>query len=139
MTALPLPPLKTPGPQNKAEPSTKRLLVIEDDYAIGVLLRHILEREGYTVEVSTSIPAAKETLARALSELDLILLDINLPGGTGFEILQIIRETSQIPVLFLSALKQGNNVERALSLGAQDFIVKPFNPKELILRIKRFI
>jgi DNA-binding response OmpR family regulator len=127
------------GSIHPVTPVTKQLLVIEDDHAIGVLLRHILEREGYVIEIATNVPAAKEALTRRLDDVSLVLLDINLPGGTGFEILQIIRETSNVPVLFLSALKQGNNVERALTLGAQDFIVKPFNPKELVLRIKRFI
>jgi DNA-binding response OmpR family regulator len=117
----------------------QHLLIVEDDYAVGVLLRHVLEREGYSLEIVRSVPQAKETLARTLDDIDLVLLDINLPGGTGFEVLQLIRERSNVPVLFLSALKQGSNVERALTLGAQDFIPKPFNPKELILRIKRFL
>jgi DNA-binding response OmpR family regulator len=117
----------------------QHLLLVEDDHAVGVLLRHVLEREGYSLEVVTTVPQAKETLEQGLDDIDLVLLDINLPGGTGFEVLQLIRERSNVPVIFLSALKQGNNVERALTLGAQDFIAKPFNPKELVLRIKRFL
>lgn len=117
----------------------QHLLILEDDHAVNVLLRHILEREGYSLEIVTSVPQAKEVLEQGLEDIDLVLLDINLPGGTGFEVLQLIRERSSVPVLFLSGLKQGNNVERALSLGAQDFITKPFNPKELLLRIKRFL
>jgi DNA-binding response OmpR family regulator len=117
----------------------QHLLLVEDDYAVGVLLKHVLEREGYSLEIVTTVPQAKATLEKSLDDIDLALLDINLPGGTGFEVLQLIRERSNIPVIFLSALKQGANVERALTLGAQDFIAKPFNPKELVLRIKRFL
>jgi DNA-binding response OmpR family regulator len=117
----------------------QHLLLVEDDYAVGVLLKHVLEREGYSLEIVTTVPQAKATLEKSLDDIDLALLDINLPGGTGFEVLQLIRERSNMPVIFLSALKQGANVERALTLGAQDFIAKPFNPKELVLRIKRFL
>lgn len=117
----------------------QHILVVEDDHALGVLLRHVLEREGYSFELVNTVPDAKALLEHSVDDIDLILLDINLPGGTGFEVLQFVRERSTVPVIFLSVLKQGVNVERALSLGAQDFIPKPFNPRELLLRIKRFL
>jgi DNA-binding response OmpR family regulator len=90
------------------------LLLVEDDPAVGTLLRHVLEQEGYSLEIVTTVPSAKTLLDKSLSDIDLVLLDINLPGGTGFEILQLVRERSTIPVIFLSGLKQGTNVERAL-------------------------
>lgn len=116
-----------------------KILVVEDSFAISIVLSRLLEREGYEVALATTAPEAKSMVNEAIGDIDLVLLDVNLPGGTGFDILQIIRQNSQVPVIMLSALKQNHNVERGLELGAQDFVTKPFNPRELLLRVKQHI
>lgn len=113
------------------------VLVVEDSFAISIVLSRLLEREGYQVSLATTAPEAKSVVIDQIAKIDLVLLDVNLPGGTGFDILQTIRERSQVPVIMLSALKQNHNVERGLELGAQDFVTKPFNPRELLLRVKQ--
>ncbi len=119
--------------------SEAKILVVEDSFAISIILSRLLEREGYQVTLATTAPEAKTIVGEIINEIDLVLLDVNLPGGTGFDILQIIRQSSQVPVIMLSALKQNHNVERGLELGAQDFVTKPFNPRELLLRVKQHI
>jgi two-component system response regulator CpxR len=110
------------------------LLVIDDDVELAALLTEYLAREGFTV-------AAEHDGVRGLERarkpgIDLVILDVMLPGMDGFEILRRLRTESKIPVIMLTA--RGEDVDRivGLEMGADDYLPKPFNPKELVARIR---
>jgi len=114
-----------------------RLLIVDDDVELCSLLSEFLRREGYTVETVNNGSAG---LARASQGgYDLLVLDVMLPGMDGFEILRRLRQTSRLPVLMLTA--RGEDVDRivGLELGADDYLSKPFNPRELAARIKAIL
>jgi len=115
----------------------KRVLIIEDDISIAELQRDYLEINQFSVDIKTKGDIGLE---RALSEhYDLIILDIMLPGKDGFEICKQIRLKKIIPILIVSAKKEDIDKVRALGLGADDFITKPFSPSELVARVKAHI
>jgi len=115
----------------------KRVLIIEDDISIAELQRDYLEINQFSVDIETKGDIGLE---RALSEhYDLIILDIMLPGKDGFEICKQIRLKKIIPILIVSAKKEDIDKVRALGLGADDFITKPFSPSELVARVKAHI
>ena len=110
------------------------LLLVDDSEELRLLVTEILRREGF-VHVDTA-SCVKETNAYFLQkEPDLLILDINLPDGDGFSLLQKIRTISDVPVLCLSARDEDNDRLLGLGLGADDYMVKPFLPRELILRV----
>lgn len=111
-----------------------RLLVIDDDAELCALLGEFLRREGFSVDFDHD---GRKGLERALKhEHDLVVLDVMLPGLDGFEILKRLRAQSKIPVVMLTA--RGEDVDRivGLELGADDYLAKPFNPRELAARIR---
>lgn len=111
-----------------------KILIIEDDTAIAELEKDYLEINGYTVIIEQDGSAGA---ARALDEeLDLIILDLMLPGMDGFEICKLIRDTKNTPILMVSAKKDDIDKIRGLGLGADDYITKPFSPSELVARVK---
>lgn len=115
-------------------------LVIEDDQLISELLVFLLNREGFKVLEVNDGREAKSTIASLQIHPEIILLDIMLPFSDGFDLLKDIRNKSgweSVPVIMLSAKSQGYDIARAFELGATDYMVKPFQPKELIARIKR--
>ncbi|HEY0760410.1 MAG TPA: response regulator transcription factor [Acidisarcina sp.] len=110
------------------------LLLIDDDVELCAMLTEYLQQEGFRVEVGHR---GDTGLARALaSGHDLVVLDLMLPGLNGLDVLRRIRETSRIPVLLLTA--RGSEVDRivGLEIGADDYLSKPFNPRELLARIR---
>ncbi|MBS4216234.1 MULTISPECIES: response regulator transcription factor [Neobacillus] len=112
----------------------KRILIIEDDKSIAELERDYLEIEGFSVEIAFTGDAG---LKKALAEdFDLVLLDLMLPGVDGFQICKTIRTEKDIPILMVSAKKEDIDKIRGLGLGADDYIVKPFSPSELVARVK---
>jgi two-component system response regulator CpxR len=114
-----------------------RLLVIDDDVELCSLLSEFLQREGFQVESENE---GRRGLEHALQGgIDLVILDVMLPGLDGFEILKRIRSHGRIPVLMLTA--RGEDVDRivGLELGADDYLSKPFNPRELSARIKAIL
>ena len=112
----------------------KRILIIEDDQGIAELERDYLEANGFSTDIAAD---GKTGEAKALGEaFDLILLDIMLPGRDGFQICRTIRETKDIPILIVSARQEDIDKIRGLGLGADDYIVKPFSPNELVARVK---
>ena len=116
----------------------KRILLVEDDPDIALSLRTKLEREGgYVVEVVADGPSG---LARAAAEPpELVLLDVNLPGIDGFEVCRRLRkvpETAAVPVIMLTARIGEDDRVRGLDLGADDYITKPFSPKEALARVR---
>lgn len=112
------------------------VMVIEDSAALRSLIGDILHRQGFSVEVAENVPQARVLIERRATEVSLVLLDVNLPGGTGFELLELIRQRSDVPVFILSALRQQEQMVRGQALGAQAFIEKPFNPRELVRKIR---
>ncbi len=115
----------------------ERILIVEDDKHISRLLDYNLTKAGY---ICQSVVSGEEALKiLGFEQVDLVILDIMLPGADGFEICRAIREkerTCSIPVIMLTA--KGEEVDRVvgLTVGADDYIVKPFSPRELILRVK---
>ena len=111
-----------------------RVLIIDDDFELCSLVSEYLEPEGFKVE---SVHDGETGLHRALSgNYLLVVLDVMLPGMSGFDVLRRIRATSRVPVLLLTA--RGEDVDRivGLEIGADDYLPKPFNPRELVARIR---
>jgi two-component system response regulator CpxR len=114
-----------------------RILVIDDDVELCGLVAEYLQPEGFQVE---PVHDGKQGLERALSgEYVLIVLDVMLPSMNGFEILRRMRHTTRVPVLLLTA--RGEDVDRivGLEIGADDYLPKPFNPRELVARIRAIL
>ena len=111
-----------------------RLLIVDDDRDLVNLLKRFLEGEGYHVDAAYDHASG---LSAALGgSHELIVLDVMLPGGSGFELLKAVRQQSSVPVLLLTA--RGEAVDRILGLeiGADDYLAKPFDPRELVARIR---
>ena len=111
-----------------------RILVIDDDQELCELLSDYLTPEGFDIK---AVQTPEEGLSLALSQdHDLVVLDVMLPGMSGFDTLRHIRAKSQIPVIMLTA--RGDDVDRivGLEMGADDYLPKPFNPRELVARIR---
>jgi DNA-binding response OmpR family regulator len=114
-----------------------RILVVDDEANIVELEKLYLGREGYQVESATS---ARDALARFASfNPDLIVLDIMLPDMDGLEVCRQIRAKSRVPILMLSARKEDVDRIVGLELGADDYLTKPFNPHELVARVKAIL
>ena len=111
----------------------KKILIIEDDANICTLEKDYLEANGFEVSTAANGNAGLE---KALNEnFSLILLDIMLPGIDGMEICRKVREKKDIPILLVSAKKEDLDKITGLGYGADDYIVKPFSPKELVARV----
>ena len=111
----------------------RSILVIEDDVTTADIIRLYAEHEGYTVTVATDAPAG---LAHALAGApDLIVLDVMLPGFDGVKLCRQLRERSEAPVIMLTARSTEDDKVTGLAAGADDYVVKPFSPRELIARI----
>lgn len=115
----------------------EKILIIDDDTALCELVAEYLQPLGFAVEAVHRGDAGVERALQA--EHDLILLDVMLPGQNGFDVLRQIRESSKIPVLMLTA--RGDDVDRivGLEIGADDYLPKPFNPRELAARIRAIL
>jgi DNA-binding response OmpR family regulator len=113
---------------------SKRILVIEDDQSIAELERDYLEIEGFQVEIASD---GFSGLEAALSQrFNLILLDLMLPNINGFDLCKQIRQEINIPILMVTAKYEDIDKVRGFGLGADDYIVKPFSPSELVARVK---
>lgn len=115
----------------------KKVLLVEDDGDIAELERDYLEADGFAVDVSSDGDEGMR-LART-GDYCLILLDVMLPGADGFAICRAVRKERDIPILMVSARLEDVDKIRALGLGADDYIVKPFSPSELVARVKAHI
>ncbi|HZT96889.1 MAG TPA: response regulator transcription factor, partial [Chloroflexota bacterium] len=123
---------KTGLPDSGAGPRT--VLVVDDDPDIVALMRDFLDSEGFSVAEAGNPAQAEARLQR--DPIDCVLLDVMLPGDSGFELCRRIRETSDIPILFLSARQEDVDKLRGLGLGADDYIVKSATPTEVVARIR---
>ncbi len=115
----------------------KRLLVVDDDKALRKLLGDYLGENGYEVVLVGDGEAMKQELAR--TSFDLIILDLMLPGEDGLTLCRDMRARSSVPILMLTA--RGDELDRiiGLEMGADDYLAKPFNPRELLARIKNIL
>ncbi|WP_138756221.1 response regulator transcription factor [Paenibacillus sinopodophylli] len=114
-----------------------RILIIEDEKSIAELERDYLEINGYEVDVEHS---GDQGLIRALQEsYDLIILDVMLPKVDGFEICRKIRSEKNTPIILISSKTEDIDKVRGLGLGADDYMVKPFSPSEMVARVKSHI
>lgn len=119
--------------------SAATVLVVEDNDEISYLVRFLLEREGFRVELARDGRAAEQMIA-TLAPPNLVILDVMLPFVDGFQLLGQIRgreDWKSIPVLMLTAKAQEGDIVRALETGANDYVVKPFQPNALIARVRR--
>lgn len=117
----------------------KKILLIEDDELILKMVQFKLKKEGFQVYIARD----GDSGIKAVHEYkpDLVITDVMVPFKSGLEIIYLVKkEYPQMPVIVLSALgEEENSVQQAFKLGASDFISKPFNPNELMLRINRFV
>jgi DNA-binding response OmpR family regulator len=113
---------------------TSRVLVAEDDSTVAEVVTKYLQRDGHVVEtVADGVTALHRV---RLTPPDLVVLDIMLPGLDGFEVCRRIRERSPVPVVMLTALGEETDRVLGLELGADDYVTKPFSPRELALRVR---
>lgn len=115
----------------------KSILVVDDEKPIADILQFKLEREGFTVHVAGTGPEALDLARR--TEPDLVILDIMLPGMDGFEVCRELRKFAQIPVLMLTARDEEIDKVVGLEIGADDYVTKPFSPRELVARVKAIL
>jgi two-component system OmpR family response regulator/two-component system response regulator CpxR len=122
---------------NDGRRQMNKVLLIDDDVELTTLLQEYLTEEGYDVSTDTDSRAAIAAAAR--NSVDLIVLDIMMPGMNGIEVLQRIRKLSQVPVLMLTA--RGDDIDRisGLNLGADDYVTKPCSPGELAARVRAIL
>ena len=111
-----------------------KVLIIEDELELGELVQLYLSKDGINSDIAETAEAGFEYMSE--HAYDLITLDINLPGMDGFEFLQKLRQSSEIPVLILSAREGDEDIVLGLGLGADEFVNKPFAPKVLVARIR---
>jgi len=109
------------------------VLVVEDDLQVTAALRDLLEREGYAVRVAGSIAEARAALDPSI---DAMLLDWRLPDGEGIDLLKELRKTSDLPVLMVTARVEVIDRVLGLEIGADDYVTKPVEPRELLARLK---
>lgn len=113
------------------------ILIVDDQRAVRAMLRAYLEHNGF--RVLTAADASQARGATAQNEIDLILLDIVMPDEDGISLCRDLRGTCATPVIFLSARDQDHDRIAGLEVGADDYVVKPFNPRELMARIKAIL
>ncbi|TVQ38175.1 MAG: DNA-binding response regulator [Geminicoccaceae bacterium] len=113
------------------------LLVVDDDERLRTLLQRFLMQEGYHVTTAGSVGEARAALERFA--VDLVVLDVMLPDATGFELTAEWRAKSDVPILLLTARKEVDDRIRGLEVGADDYLTKPFEPRELALRVRRIL
>lgn len=111
-----------------------KILLVEDNEAIIMGLEYLLTQEGYQAVTARSIQEAYDAVEK--KSVDLILLDISLPDGNGFDFCKYVKKESDISVIFLTAKEEEADVVKGLDMGADDYIVKPFRNRELVSRIK---
>lgn len=116
----------------------KFILIVDDEQELLTLIKTIFERAGYTkIMTATSGEMALQIIRETLP--DMVILDVMLPGMDGFEVLQEIRALSKLPVLMLTAKDAAEDRFSGFELGADDYLIKPFLPKELLLRVQAIL
>ncbi len=116
---------------------TPHLLIVDDDERIRGLLRKFLARHGFLVSVARDAGHARRVLSGL--EFDLIVMDVMMPGESGIDLTKSLRETVETPILLLTAKGETEDRIKGLEAGADDYLPKPFEPKELLLRINAIL
>ena len=111
-----------------------KVLLIDDDEDFANGLKIFLEKFNIATVIESRITSAEKQLKKF--EFDIILLDVMMPGGSGFDFLPTIRKMCDVPVIMLTALDEEDELVNGLDLGADDYITKPFSPKELVARLR---
>ena len=119
------------------ENSKYHILIVDDDDRIRNLLKDFLSENNYIVSAAENAVQAKEKLQYL--RFDIIILDVMMPGQNGYELTKEIKQTIKVPIILLTAKGEVENRIKGLELGADDYLGKPFEPKELLLRIKNII
>ncbi|UCC16967.1 MAG: response regulator [Dehalococcoidales bacterium] len=110
------------------------ILIVDDEAQVTLVIKRVLEKEGYAVTTANDGHEALELVVK--SPPDLIILDINMPGINGYQVLEKIRERHDIPVIMLSANQSASSIGESIGLGADDYIRKPFHLRELTARVQ---
>ena len=113
------------------------ILLVEDDKNISNTISYYLQSKGFTIYTAKTVKEGIEKIKN--NDYDLMLLDINLPDGTGYDLYQEIKTIQEIPTIFLTALDEEKDIVKGFDLGADDYITKPFHAGELLSRIKNVL
>lgn len=113
-----------------------KILLVEDDKTIASGLEYSLQQENYETVICHDFLSAKEVIEASLNQISLCLFDLSLPDGSGYDLCKIVKENSDVPVMFLTAIDDEVNVVMGLDMGADDYITKPFRIRELLSRMK---
>src|SRR5579871_4917913 len=124
---------ETAPPAAPVPDDAAHLLVVDDDSRIRELLSRFLQREGYRVTTAKDADDARAKLDGLA--FDLLILDVMMPGESGFELAKFVRGTSQVPILMLTARAETEHRINGLQIGADDYVAKPYDPRELSLRV----
>jgi DNA-binding response OmpR family regulator len=116
-----------------------QILVVEDDRAIAELVQLYLRREGHEVQIVDNGASALRRLESDPTSVDLVVLDLMLPGLDGRGVCRRLRATSDLPIIMLTALDDVRDKIEGLELGADDYVTKPFNPQELVVRVRAIL
>lgn len=113
-----------------------KILIVEDNKSIGKGIKFFLEQENYEVELKDDYKSALDELN---NNYQLVILDVNLPDGNGFDLFENVIKDKKIPTIFLTAKDDEDDIVHGLNSGAEDYITKPFSTKELLARINRIL
>src|SRR6476620_2876334 len=125
--------MATARPPARPADDAPHLLLVDDDRRIRDLLSRFLASEGYRVTTAASAGDARSKLMGL--HFDLLILDVMMPGETGFDLARFIRTSSSVPIVMLTARHEAEARIEGLQIGADDYVAKPFEPRELVLRI----
>lgn len=112
------------------------VLIVDDELSVREVAQRYLERDGYTVSVAATGTQGWEMIESNKGAYDLVVLDVMLPGLDGFEILRKVRGSSDLPIIMLTARTEEHDRIEGLERGADDYVPKPFSPRELVSRVK---
>ncbi len=124
-------------PLATTDDNAPHILVVDDDMRIRTLLKRYLSENGYHASMAESADHARQMMKSL--DFDLLILDVMMPGETGFELTKHLREISNIPIILLTARGQPEDRIEGLELGADDYLAKPFEPRELLLRLRALL
>jgi two-component system, OmpR family, phosphate regulon response regulator OmpR len=132
--------MRNPGPQSRAEPlpdNAPHILVVDDDQKIRELLGRFLVSSGYRVTEAADAASARAFM-RGLA-FDLVMLDVMMPGESGLSLARDLKATRPVPILMLTALADAEDRISGLEAGVDDYVTKPFEPRELLLRLRNIL
>ncbi|GIN99115.1 DNA-binding response regulator [Siminovitchia terrae] len=113
-----------------------KILLVEDDKTIASGLEYSLQQDHFSTILCYDASSAKKILTEQLEQISLCLFDLSLPDGSGYDLCRMVKEKSDLPVIFLTAVDDEVNVVMGLDMGADDYVTKPFRIRELLSRIK---